>query len=196
MITKALQAVVAERTRQVLFKGFPSEKDDRYEPGVLATAGACYLAEAFAPDKLPPATFPFSRDWWKPAAPYRNIVKGLALGLAELERMDRAQGGDMAATKALWGLFSRDGVAQEAVCSSRSSARRLSEGHTAVKRFEAIYLDGEWWVPLSKVQTVAPSAEDLRQDDHRRKVEAAVAKAKAAGLTDDEIKAIREGGKC
>ena len=40
----------------------------------------------------PPATWPFAAQWWKPVSRRRSLVKAAALILAEIERLDRAEG--------------------------------------------------------------------------------------------------------
>lgn len=93
-LTPAMQAVIAERLRQQSVEGFDDAHDDRHAPGELATAGAAYLLTARGPDVGgthvdPEALFPWNEQWWKPADVKRNLTKGLALGLAELERLER-----------------------------------------------------------------------------------------------------------
>jgi hypothetical protein len=42
-----------------------------------------------------PARWPWSQDWWKPTNPRRDLVKAGALIAAEIERLDRATGGEV-----------------------------------------------------------------------------------------------------
>lgn len=95
--------VLAERARQVREEQFSAEHDDRYIEGELGLAAACYIAHpriasdsrlAFVQGVLIPELWPWDRQWWKPGgktlADYeRRLVKGLALGIAELERLQR-----------------------------------------------------------------------------------------------------------
>lgn len=99
----ALRDVLAERQRQVSVEGWTLEHDDDHNPGELACAGAAYVlaagdvlhpfsqGDAGFDSENPPDFWP--TDWgFKPADPRRMLVKGVALGLAELERFDRAAG--------------------------------------------------------------------------------------------------------
>lgn len=89
-----MQAVVAERYRQIEVEGWSSEHDDKYHAGVLAVAGASYAlgarqrAQGFGV-KDPPACWPWLHAWWKPTDPRRDLVKAAALIIAEGERIDR-----------------------------------------------------------------------------------------------------------
>lgn len=93
-ISPFVQAVIAERFRQVEGEGWSIEHDDKYAGGVLAVAGAAYAlgarqrAQGFRVIE-PPACWPWSRDWWKPTDPRRDLVKACALIVAEGERIDR-----------------------------------------------------------------------------------------------------------
>lgn len=93
-----MQAVVAERYRQVEVEGWDAEHDDQHEPGELARAGATYAqwADVYArtPEAGPsiaaaPATWPWEPSWWKPVGFRRDLVKGCALIIAEGEKHDR-----------------------------------------------------------------------------------------------------------
>ncbi len=87
-------AIVAERRRQKEGEGYGEHRDDQYQPGVLALAGASYAcsARAWAFDErlVAPPLWPWSRFSWKPTGMRRDLVKSGALILAELERFDRA----------------------------------------------------------------------------------------------------------
>ncbi|WGS47134.1 hypothetical protein LFL97_33960 [Burkholderia sp. JSH-S8] len=81
--------VLAERRRQVDVEGWTPEHDDEYTNNELARASACYAyPELTAVDGL--RAWPWPGQWWKPSAPRRNLVKAVALGIAEIERLDRA----------------------------------------------------------------------------------------------------------
>jgi len=97
-----LMDVLLERERQINAEGWTPDHDDQHEGGELAVAGACYLEEGgtnLTTDEdieeqgiCPPSNWPWAERWWKPTVgPERNLIKGLALGLAELERLDRIQ---------------------------------------------------------------------------------------------------------
>lgn len=89
--TEAARSVLAERARQIAAEGWTPEKDDAYNPGVLAEAGGIYALHAFDPfrAKEAPEGWPWSPGWWKPKDPRSNLVKAGALILAEIERIDR-----------------------------------------------------------------------------------------------------------
>lgn len=94
--------VQAERKRQVEVEGWTPEHDDAHSHGQMARAAACYaLAGSSAPNDgtaalLVSLAWPWDEQWWKPSTARRDMVKACALGLAEIERLDRAaasQGG-------------------------------------------------------------------------------------------------------
>lgn len=102
-MSEAVRDVLAERKRSVERYGFTAERDDRYDPGILAAAGLAYAmwsADYLHPYSLgdgdrdregqPPMTWPWSPKWWKPKTPRVALVKACNLLIAEIERMDRA----------------------------------------------------------------------------------------------------------
>lgn len=86
-----MQAVVAERYRQIEQEGWSAEHDDfEHVTGALANAGGLYAQYAHRkPGDLPPVTWRWNVAWWKPVDFRRNLVKAAALILAEGERFDR-----------------------------------------------------------------------------------------------------------
>jgi len=94
-----MQAVVAERYRQIEGEGWSVEHDDEHQTGELAMAGAAYAKCAYVhtldgPGILTwqerrPDFWPWSADWWKPDGFRRDLVKAAALILAEGEKFDR-----------------------------------------------------------------------------------------------------------
>lgn len=101
-LSPAMSAVIAERFRQVEVEGWSIEHDDKHCGGDLAYAGAAYARhaadtqnrlEAHALEgslgKLPPPAWPWEPAWWKPQDYRRNLIKGCALILAEIEKFDR-----------------------------------------------------------------------------------------------------------
>lgn len=92
-----MQAVIAERYRQIEVKGYDPANDNALEPGELARAGAAYAVATEYIDGLPPcdAAHPWSRLWPWPSDPMRsygfrdNLARGAALIVAEGERFDR-----------------------------------------------------------------------------------------------------------
>ncbi len=101
-VPQAWLDVQAERKRQVEVEGWTPEHDDAHSHGQMARAAACYaLAGSSAPNDgtaalLVSLAWPWDEQWWKPSTARRDMVKACALGLAEIERLDRAaasQGG-------------------------------------------------------------------------------------------------------
>ncbi|HHG4459520.1 TPA: hypothetical protein ACPWFK_003159 [Pseudomonas aeruginosa] len=101
-VPQAWLDVQAERRRQVTAEGWTPEHDDAHSHGQMARAAACYaLAGSSAPNDgtaalLVSLAWPWDEQWWKPSTARRDMVKACALGLAEIERLDRvaaSQGG-------------------------------------------------------------------------------------------------------
>ncbi|QFZ03292.1 hypothetical protein CPZ93_12730 [Pseudomonas aeruginosa] len=101
-VPQAWLDVQAERRRQITAEGWTPEHDDEHSHGQIARAAACYaLAGSSAPNDgtaalLVSLAWPWDEQWWKPSTARRDMVKACALGLAEIERLDRAaatQGG-------------------------------------------------------------------------------------------------------
>ncbi|MFU2528178.1 hypothetical protein ACM7PC_10590 [Pseudomonas aeruginosa] len=101
-VPQAWLDVQAERRRQVEAEGWTPEHDDEHSHGQMARAAACYaLAGSSAPNDgtaalLVSLAWPWDEQWWKPSTARRDMVKACALGLAEIERLDRvaaSQGG-------------------------------------------------------------------------------------------------------
>lgn len=86
-----MQACIAERFRQVEAEGWSTDHDDRYRQGELARAGATYALYAGVEKRCgaAPGEWPWPDDWWKPYGFRRDLVRGVALQLAEGERFDR-----------------------------------------------------------------------------------------------------------
>lgn len=96
-ISTAGWAVLAERKRQIDGEGWSAAHDDAHKPGELALAGVCYIVNAVAPrgfDKygLFAQLWPWDSKWWKPAGFWRDMVRGCALILAEMDRSLRQRG--------------------------------------------------------------------------------------------------------
>ena len=109
--------IVAERRRQVEAEGWSIENDDEHDDCSLAHAAAAYAlgeglgtkAASYRDDvsggrgetpvwgvreRKVPLAWPSSWDarWWKPSNRRRDLVKAGALIVAEIERLDRAEG--------------------------------------------------------------------------------------------------------
>ena len=103
-VTAAAADVLAERQRQVTAEGWSFKHDDQYKNTELAFAASCYAFHAAAAswdledDGIPydshsvPKQWPWDPSWWKPTDARRDLVKAGALILAEIERIDRADG--------------------------------------------------------------------------------------------------------
>jgi hypothetical protein len=83
-----MNAVIAERFRQIDEEGWSHEHDDAHDRGDLANAGAHYLFYA-GQESPAPSTWAWEKSWWKPDGFRRDVVKGCALGIAEGEKFDR-----------------------------------------------------------------------------------------------------------
>ena len=93
-LTDAARDVLAERHRQVSVEGWTPEHDDAHRDCQLAAAAATY-AMCEQPEQLRVCgvvAWPWPLHWWKPTNYRRNLVKAGALVLAEIERLDRANG--------------------------------------------------------------------------------------------------------
>jgi len=94
---KAILDVFQERVRQVNGEGYSLEIDDLGDPGRLAAAAGSYLlhsAHTLATGCLlmgTPGSWPFGEEYWKPKSVRSNLTRAIALGLSELERLNRAQ---------------------------------------------------------------------------------------------------------
>lgn len=86
-----MQAVIAERYRQIEQEGWSSEHDQvAHDRGDLAHAGGLYALNAHQKPGDPiPGSWRWGVEWWKPTDFRRNLVKSGALILAEGERHDR-----------------------------------------------------------------------------------------------------------
>ncbi|MEF2271298.1 hypothetical protein [Pseudomonas aeruginosa] len=95
-VPQAWLDVQAKRRRQIEAEGWTPEHDDAHSHGEMARAAACYaLAGSSAPNDgtaalLVSLAWPWDEQWWKPTSARRDLVKACALGLAEIERLDRA----------------------------------------------------------------------------------------------------------
>lgn len=111
-VSEGARDVLAERQRQVEVEGWTHEHDDQHTNMEMAYAASAYLGPVWmAPPAVsggdftvsskplfdfPPIQWAWHREWWKPggdsAEDYRwRLVRGAALALAEIERLDRAE---------------------------------------------------------------------------------------------------------
>lgn len=100
-MSRAIEDIIAEHARQHSVEGWTPEHDDTHKNGELALAAGSYCESAARPNILArkpgmafaiPKLWPlsWSRDWWKPKSPRRDLVRAGALIIAEIERIDRA----------------------------------------------------------------------------------------------------------
>ena len=99
----AIDEIAAERRRQVEVEGWTAEHDDIHRSGEMAQAAAAYafhagtcsaaeeLGGVYSP-KAPHHAWPWSHRWWKPKDRRRDLIRAAALIVAEIERLDRAEG--------------------------------------------------------------------------------------------------------
>ncbi|NNB83637.1 hypothetical protein [Pseudomonas aeruginosa] len=103
-VPQAWHDVQAERRRQIEAEGWTPEHDDQHSDGQMAQAAGCYALHAGGigtdwPGGIRNGSalfWPWDEEWWKPSTARRDMVKACALGLAEIERLDRvaaSQGG-------------------------------------------------------------------------------------------------------
>jgi hypothetical protein len=102
-LTEAATSVLAERQRQISVEGWTPEHDDEHDGGELSAAASAHTlcaADQLHPFSqgdgdyvnVPPAVWPWAAEGWRPSSPRRMLVKAGALILAEIERIDRANG--------------------------------------------------------------------------------------------------------
>lgn len=106
-MSKAIDDVLAERRRQVEAEGWSPEHDDAHTDFSLAKAACIYGVGATleGPDRAVMDEFgasgtpgwvrelwPWDHKWFKPTDRRRDLVKAAALLIAEIERIDRADG--------------------------------------------------------------------------------------------------------
>lgn len=106
---QVLDAIGAERMRQITREGFSIDHDDAHRNGELALAASCYalnvgLARKHAPGDIDPETldaissmapvisvWPFDDSWWKPKSARHDLIVAAAMIVAEIERLDREE---------------------------------------------------------------------------------------------------------
>lgn len=99
----AMQAIHAERKRQIEVEGWTPEHDDEHDSGEMLRAAVLYFHHSKDPTSLTmrnarrlgrpsreyPLGWPWDPYWWKPKDPRRNLERAGALCLAERERLRR-----------------------------------------------------------------------------------------------------------
>lgn len=83
-----------------------------------------------------------------------------------------------------------------AICAEEYTALRLARGQYVqgsdgpVRKMELVKIDGKWYAPFASINVVEPTREDVAAQAAINAKRDAVAKAKAAGLTDADLKAL------
>jgi hypothetical protein len=85
-----MQAVIAERFRQVDVEGWDAAHDAKHNRGEMARAGAAYALwnSGYARGSVRDQIWPWELEWWKPTGFRRDLVKSCALIVAEGEKFD------------------------------------------------------------------------------------------------------------
>ena len=90
----AIELIAEERDRQKYVENFNSEHDKQWVNGELANAAATYamsdtVRKSVIKTPSVPATWPFSKEWWKPTPDNRikELIKAGALIAAEIDRL-------------------------------------------------------------------------------------------------------------
>lgn len=102
-LSQAAVDVLAERRAQITREGWTTGHDDSHIYREMARAAACYLEHYNGRERVyeggnrdayktepAPRDWPWDNKWWKPKDPRRDLVRAIALLLAEVERRDRA----------------------------------------------------------------------------------------------------------
>lgn len=87
-MSPGMVAIIAERERQKTVEGYGIAHDMEHRRGHLARAGASYFLMAAGEMKLAALSWPWDKDDLKNKEFRRNIVRGAACALAELDRSD------------------------------------------------------------------------------------------------------------
>ncbi|MGJ8517485.1 hypothetical protein [Carnimonas bestiolae] len=95
-MTTGIEAIAAERKRQIEVHGYDSKHDSGHHPNQFIDAASCYQAVAWAqnnrsykPQDNAPFMWPWDAESWKPSEnPRRNLEKAGALIAAAIDRLD------------------------------------------------------------------------------------------------------------
>jgi len=96
-MSTGIEAIAAERRRQIDVEEWNPEHDDEHERGEMGKAAVCYAIHACAFPLQPGmddfnAWWPWEDKYWKPSDdPIRNLEKAGALIAAEIDRRKRAK---------------------------------------------------------------------------------------------------------
>jgi hypothetical protein len=84
-----------------------------------------------------------------------------------------------------------------AVCEMKITAERLARkryvqgSNGPVRSMQLVKIDGKWYAPGEAVNVIPPTKDDIAEQKRIDERNAILAKAKEAGLTDDEINLLR-----
>jgi hypothetical protein len=105
-MSEGVELIAAERQRQIRSEGWTPMHDDQHKSGDLTLAAIAYAQKGFMQVKWPfvkiepknhiPRGWPWNAAWWKPTDdPIRNLTKAGALIAAEIDRLQKLQGGEV-----------------------------------------------------------------------------------------------------
>lgn len=83
-----------------------------------------------------------------------------------------------------------------AICALEITAKRLARNRYVqgsdgpVRPMELILIDNEWYAPERAITVELPTVEDIAEQESINAKQIAIEKAKAAGLTDDDLAAL------
>jgi hypothetical protein len=88
-----VEAIAAERHRQIYDEDFDGAGDEKYKKHELIEAAACYALHWTGQIACigAPMAWPWADEWWKPTTPLRDLAKAGALIAAEIDRLARAK---------------------------------------------------------------------------------------------------------
>lgn len=88
-VPQAWLDVIEERRRQRAELGYTPGHDDAYIFDELPRAAIAYIMWTYNKSQAIPPMWLWSMEHWKPKTPRENVVRAIALLIAEVERMDR-----------------------------------------------------------------------------------------------------------
>lgn len=86
-----IEAIAAERRRQIDAEGWTAEHDDQHANGEIAVAAGCYAFTSAIGKVNLPVMWPWDLKWWKPKDRRADLVRAGALIAAEIDRLDRLE---------------------------------------------------------------------------------------------------------
>lgn len=83
-----------------------------------------------------------------------------------------------------------------AVCAAEATALRLARKQYVqgsdgpIRTMELVKIDGKWYAPIAAIHVIDPTREDVAAQAAIDAKRSAMEKAKAAGMTDDDLRAL------